>query len=187
VTRLSGLHTTITSRLALQERLLTLSGRLDLVLSQIELRSSEAPALVSGVRGGTGKSQIGARLGGDRKQKGKGGVTVKYVEGESETDGDDDAGATSAREGDEMDVDVDVDSGEDEGSVEDVELGGDSESDSQSGSEGGDDGEEDEEDDSDDTDQGGSEEDGAPKVNGFLDAEAAETWSEDESEESEEE
>jgi U3 small nucleolar RNA-associated protein 5 len=185
VTRLSGLHTTITSRLSLQERLLTLNGRLDLVLSQIELRSSEAPALVSGVRAVTGKSQIGAHVGGDRKQKGKGAVAVKYVEGESETDGDDDAGATSAREGDEMDVDVD--SGEDEGSVEDVELGGNSESDNQSGSGDGDDDEEDERDDSDDTDQEGSDDDGAPKVNGFLDAEAAETWSEDESEESEEE
>ncbi|KAJ7102425.1 WD40-repeat-containing domain protein [Mycena belliarum] len=98
VARLSGLHATLSSRLALQDSLLSLSGRLDMVLSQIEMRSSVAPApLVA------------------RKTSRAGGNTAnRYVEGES------------AEEDEQMDVEVEVDSGDEEGSVEDVELGGDS-------------------------------------------------------------
>ena len=44
VARLSGLHATLTQRLTLQESLLSLSGRLDMVISQIEMRSSGPPA-----------------------------------------------------------------------------------------------------------------------------------------------
>ena len=44
VARLSGLYQTLTARLALQDSLLSLSGRLDMVISQIEMRSSAAPA-----------------------------------------------------------------------------------------------------------------------------------------------
>ena len=38
VARLSGLHATLTQRLTLQESLLSLSGRLEMVISQIEMR-----------------------------------------------------------------------------------------------------------------------------------------------------
>ena len=40
VARLATLHATLTKRLTLQERLLSLNGRLDLVLSQIEMRNN---------------------------------------------------------------------------------------------------------------------------------------------------
>ncbi len=97
VARLSGLHATLTSRLALQENLLSLSGRLDMVLSQIEMRSSTVPAPLVAKK--------------DRPAKDK--SVKKYVEGESDED-----------ENVKMDVEVEVDS-DDNGSVEDVELGGD--------------------------------------------------------------
>lgn len=101
VARLSGLHATLSSRLALQDNLLSLSGRLDMVLSQIEMRSSVAPApLVA--RKGTQTSRAQGKL------------VNRYVEGES------------ADEDEQMDVEIEVDSGDDDGSVEDVELGGDS-------------------------------------------------------------
>ncbi|KLO05708.1 NUC189-domain-containing protein [Schizopora paradoxa] len=124
VARLAALHTTLTTRLTLQERLLTLNGRLDLVLSQVELRSSTAPA------------QIAARK---PKSKKRGKLAsmepTKYVEGEST---DEEAG---------MDVEIEEDD-DDDGSVEDVQLGEDSsgEEDEEEGSE---DDEEDDEDDSD--------------------------------------
>ncbi|KAJ7022034.1 WD40-repeat-containing domain protein [Mycena alexandri] len=137
VARLSGLHATLSSRLALQENLLSLSGRLDMVLSQIEMRSSAAPATLA-----------------PRKQAsaGQGKRVTRYVEGES------------ADEDEQMDVEVEVDSGDDDGSVEDVELGGDS-----SEEEGSEDDEDEEEDDEDD------------EMNGFIDDEAEE-YSEEESE-----
>lgn len=96
VTRLAKLHSSLTSRLALQPTLLALNGRLDLVMSQIELRqekiaASSIPRVQSS--GGTGL-------------KGK-----KYVEGESSESEDDD---------DEEEEDDDS-----EGSVEDVILGSD--------------------------------------------------------------
>ncbi|KAJ7151528.1 WD40-repeat-containing domain protein [Mycena filopes] len=53
VARLSGLHATLSSRLALQENLLSLSGRLDMVLSQIEMRSSAAPATLAAKKAGS--------------------------------------------------------------------------------------------------------------------------------------
>ncbi|KAK7064670.1 U3 small nucleolar RNA-associated protein 5 [Favolaschia claudopus] len=98
VARLSGLHATLSSRLALQETLLTLSGRLDMVLSQIEMRSSVAPATLA--------PRKPAQVQGNR--------VTRYVEGES------------ADEDEQMDVEVEVDSGDDGASVEDVELGDDS-------------------------------------------------------------
>lgn len=137
VARLSGLHATLSSRLALQENLLSLSGRLDMVLSQIEMRSSAAPATLA-----------------PRKQAsaGQGKRVTRYVEGES------------ADEDEQMDVEVEVDSGDEDGSVEDVELGGDS-----SEEEGSEDDEDEEEEDEDD------------EMNGFIDDEAEE-YSEEESE-----
>lgn len=70
VARLSNLHSTLTTRLTLQERLLSLSGRLDLVLSQVEMRSSAAPAQVTAV--GKEKNQLTTPR-----------VPQRYVEGES--------------------------------------------------------------------------------------------------------
>lgn len=153
VARLSGLHATLTSRLALQESLLALSGRLDMVLSQIEMRSSTAPAPLPVPKVAKNKSS--------RKKQSQKKVS-RYVEGESESE--DETG-----EADEMDVEVE--SGDDAGSVEDVELGGSDDEDTS-------DDEEDEEDDEDDSD---SDDDGDLKMNGFIDDEAEEYSEEDES------
>ncbi|EGO01794.1 hypothetical protein SERLA73DRAFT_120441 [Serpula lacrymans var. lacrymans S7.3] len=137
VVRLSGLHATLTSRLALQDSLLALNGRLDMVLSQIEMRSSTSPAILT-----------------SNKDKGSSGsrttrLPTRYVEGESDN------------EEEQMDAEVAVESGEDEGSIEDVELGGESQ-----------------EDDDDDDDEGESDEEDSdgegPMLNGFIDDEAEE-------------
>jgi U3 small nucleolar RNA-associated protein 5 len=148
VARLSGLHAILTTRLALQESLLSLSGRLDMVLSQIEMRSSAAPAPLALQKG---KQRSGAQ----------GKEVKRYVEGESEDE--------------QMDVEVEVDSGEDGGSVEDVELGGDSVDEEEEDSS--------EEEDEDEDDEEDSEE-GGPTMNGFIDDEAEE-YSDDEEEDSE--
>ncbi|KAF9258591.1 NUC189-domain-containing protein [Marasmius fiardii PR-910] len=142
VARLSGLHSTLTSRLALQESLLSLSGRLDMVLSQIEMRRSAGP------------SAYAMRKQPNTQKEEK----RRYVEGESEEE--------DAR----MDVEVEVESDE-EGSIEDVELGGDSEESEES--EDDDDEEEDEEDDDDNVE---------PTMNGFLDDEAEEEFTDEEDE-----
>ncbi|KDQ12820.1 hypothetical protein BOTBODRAFT_161425 [Botryobasidium botryosum FD-172 SS1] len=147
VSRLSGLHATLSSRLLLQDRLLTLNGRLDLVLSQIDLRT--APAAPATQKTGKGKKR-------------KTGLVTRYVEGESSDDED---------EATEMEVEVEDQSGDEEGSVEDVELGGDSDE--------GDSVEEDEDEDEEDSDEDGS-------MNGFIDDEAEESYGEDESEEDDE-
>ena len=94
ITRLSGLHAVLTSRLALHESLLSLSGRLDMALSQIETRSSNAPTALTA----TPKA----------KQPAVSHVVKRYVEGESEDEDDD----------------VEVEMDDDGGSLEDVELGG---------------------------------------------------------------
>ncbi|KAG2158817.1 uncharacterized protein EDB93DRAFT_1076281 [Suillus bovinus] len=99
VSRLSGLHATLTSRLALQDSLLSLNGRLDMVLSQIEMRSSAAPTILAPHKNGLSTTSQGERQ------------PTRYVEGESEEEG----------------MEAGVESGEDEGSVEDIELGGESE------------------------------------------------------------
>ncbi|KAF8167822.1 hypothetical protein B0H34DRAFT_646270, partial [Crassisporium funariophilum] len=119
VARLSGLHATLTARLNLHESLLSLSGRLDMVLSQIELRSSTAPTLL-------------APRGEKMKRANKASVVKRYVEGESESSNDEDMP---------MDVEIGGES-DDEGSVEDIELGGDSDSedDNDGSSESGDEG-----------------------------------------------
>ncbi|KAG2348736.1 NUC189-domain-containing protein [Suillus weaverae] len=144
VSRLSGLHATLTSRLALQDSLLSLNGRLDMVLSQIEMRSSTAPTLLAPNKSGLSTTSQGERQ------------PTRYVEGESE----------------EEDMEVGVESGEDEGSVEDIELGGESE-DEETDEEGSD--EEDEE----DSDGEG------PTLNGFIDDEAEEFEDDEEDDESE--
>ncbi|KAJ3802606.1 WD40-repeat-containing domain protein [Lentinula aff. detonsa] len=125
VARLSGLHSTLASRLTLQDSLLSLSGRLDMVLSQIEMRSSAAPAPIALK---SGKPSSVAR-------------TVEktyYVEGESE---DDEA---------QMDVEVEVDSDNENADVEDIELGGSSQDESSEEDAEEEEDEEDEDDDDDD-------------------------------------
>lgn len=109
------------------------------MLSQVELRSSAAPAPLPVKKGKT------RGLSNQKTQ------VKRYVEGESEP---------SDAEG--QDVEVEVDSG-DEGSVEDIELGGESE-------------EEESEDDDEETNE--DEDDDDASVNGFIDEEAEE-WSEE--------
>lgn len=102
VARLAGLHATLTTRLALHESLLSLNGKLDMVLSQVEMRSSSAPASL------TSKSRTLIHPDNARQP-------TRYVEGESE------------EEGDQMNIEPPIESGDEEGSTEDVELGGESE------------------------------------------------------------
>ncbi|PPQ63713.1 hypothetical protein CVT24_004293 [Panaeolus cyanescens] len=110
VARLSALHSTLTDRLSLHQSLLTLSGRLDMVLSQIDLRA-------------TSSASQGQQNHKPNKKKSTARAVTRYTEGDSE----------SEDEG--MDVEVEVDN-DDDGSVEDIELGGDSESEEdESGSE----------------------------------------------------
>ena len=102
VARLAGLHATLTTRLALHESLLSLNGKLDTVLSQIEMRSSSAPAPLAS------KSRTPIHPDNARRP-------TRYVEGESE------------EEEDQMNIEPQIESGDEEGSVEDIELGGESE------------------------------------------------------------
>src|SRR5580704_9292476 len=95
VARLSALHATLTTRLSLQESLLALSGRLDMALSQIEMRSSVAPAPLAPRAKTSSDKQV-----------------TRYVEGESEDE-------------EQMDAEVEKDNEDEAGSIEDVELGGD--------------------------------------------------------------
>lgn len=137
VARLSGLHATLNARLSLHESLLSLNGRLDMVLSQVELRASTAPASLAPSKADKRKPDA---------------LVKRYVEGETDSSDDQDD--------DKMDVEIEEGSDE-EGSIEDVELGGDSE-------------DEDDEDESSDSDGGG-----------FIDDEAEEeeyTGDEDEDE-----
>lgn len=145
VARLSHLHSTLTARLTLQERLLTLNGRLDLILSQIELRSSNAP--------------VPLPLRKNTKKRGKSrSEPTKYIEGDSTTDDDEKGSNVSSEEIDSVEMD------DDEGSIEDIDLGGSDEDSEEEGEE---------ESDTDDEDNIG---------NGFIDDEASEDYEEDESE-----
>ncbi|KAG6857627.1 hypothetical protein H0H87_010195 [Tephrocybe sp. NHM501043] len=139
VARLSGLHATLTSRMKLQESLLSLNGRLDMVISQIELRSSAAPAPLAPRKG-------------KEPSKAQATKVKRYVEGESDDESNDEQ------------MEVEVESGDEEGSVEDVELGGSSDEEDEMS--------EDEEDEDDDSE--------GPTMNGFIDDEAEEYSEEDE-------
>lgn len=119
-----------------------------MVLSQIEMRSSAAPAPLVPRKG--------------KKPAQKATQVMRYVEGESESEEDEQ-------------MDVEVESGDDGGSIEDIELGGDSDG-GQSSDEEDDDDEDDDDDVEDDDDD-----DESPTMNGFIDDEAEE-YSEDESE-----
>jgi len=96
--KLSGLHALLTSRLAMHDRLLALSGRLDLVLTQMELRSSNRPALITPVKKDGGSSG------------GRNAVTTHYVEGESSDEVEQDRS------------DLEFEGPGDNGSVEDIEF-----------------------------------------------------------------
>jgi U3 small nucleolar RNA-associated protein 5 len=160
VARLAGLHATLTARLTLRESLLSLSGRLDIVLQQVDLRATAAPAPLahSGKKGkATSAGPTGTR------------EPRRYVEGESEQE-------TEAME-------VELEKGSDAGSVEDIELGADSGSDADADADMEGEDEEDEEDDEDEEgldedDREDSEEDSegdeGPWLNGFIDDEAEE-------------
>ncbi|KAK1226967.1 Small subunit (SSU) processome component [Marasmius sp. AFHP31] len=145
VARLAGLHATLTSRLTLQESLLSLSGRLDMVLSQIEMRAAAGPSAYA----------LRKQPNTQKEEK------RRYVEGESE---DEDA---------QMEVEVEVGS-DDEGSIEDVDLGGDTDEDSENDEDL--DGEDDDDDDDDDEE---------PTMNGFIDDEADEEFTDEDEDESE--
>jgi U3 small nucleolar RNA-associated protein 5 len=157
VARLAGLHATLTARLALRESLLSLSGRLDMVLQQVDLRASTARAPLA--RNGKG---------GRTPTPGKGGEPRRYVEGASEEEEAADA------------MDVELEEGSDVGSVEDVELGAESGSGAGSDVDEEDDEDEDEDEDGDEElDEGedseeDSEEDESLRLNGFIDDEAEE-------------
>ena len=164
VSRLASLHATLTTRLALQERLLLLNGRLDLALSQVELRSANAPTKQSSKR---------IKNGGDKEKD-----VTRYVEGESSDE----------------EMEVDVQEGSDAGDIEEIGLGGKSnqQSDSEEEESAEDSGEEDSESGSDDAeDEGVDDEDDdsedGPRLNGFIDDEAEESWGSDEEEEEDDE
>ena len=125
---------------------MNLSGRLDLVLSQMDMKASAQPS----------RTRI-YKKGGHHKH------LTRYVEGESSEDDEADD-----RDSDDAAM-VEVESGDDQGSVEDVELRGESQDESD-----------------DDDDEEDSEEDSEAGLNGFIDDEAEENWEEDESEDSEE-
>ncbi|KAI0757399.1 NUC189-domain-containing protein [Daedaleopsis nitida] len=154
VARLSGLHATLTQRLTLQESLLSLSGRLDMVISQIEMRSSGPPAPLPMPRNKQNRNKPA------QKREAR-----RYVEGESEED---------------EEMEVEVESADEEGSIEDVELGGE---DSEDESEETDDEDEDEDEDDDDDDDDDDGDD--PTMGGFIDDEAEEYSEDDDEDESE--
>ena len=113
VQRLASLHATITSRVSLQDRLLALQGRLDLVLSQVEVRSRKVesalppPAALSSRGLAVQKAKWEEALRSQRDE-----AVDTYVEGESEEE----------IEGEDEEVEVEeVD--EDNDSIEDVQLG----------------------------------------------------------------
>lgn len=111
VARLSGLYTTLNQRLGLHESLVSLSGRLDTVLSQAECRAALAPASLKV----------------DKTAKENRSVAVeRYIEGKSDSEEAEDT---------DLDAEVEVERFEDEGSVEDIELGRESESEEEEESE----------------------------------------------------
>jgi U3 small nucleolar RNA-associated protein 5 len=167
VARLAGLHATLTARLTLRESLLSLSGRLDMVLQQVDLRATAAPApLAHG--GKRGKATAAAGPAGAREPR-------RYVEGESEQEAEA--------------MDVELEEGSDVGSVEDIELGAESGSDADADADADMDEDEEEEeyeegldgDDNGEDSEEDSEGDVGPWLNGFIDDEAEEVEDESES------
>lgn len=121
VTRLSGLHATLSSRLATHERLLALNGRLELVLSQIEVRAAYM-AQASG-----NQLQVQGVKFGNRNQKAQ--PKKPVLDEKSRRQGKKWVEESDESSDDEMDIDggdgVLVRGEEDEdGEVQDIALGG---------------------------------------------------------------
>lgn len=151
VARLAGLWGEMERRTRGYEGLVGLKGRLEVVVEGVEARGNAQPRMISG------------------KGKGRGGKDAKQVEVKRYVEGRDDSSSSSDEEDAHMDVEVEVGGESDEeGSVEDVELGGDSDSESSASLSG-----------DDDDDEGEDSEDG--ELNEFVDDEAEEDeYSEDE-------
>jgi U3 small nucleolar RNA-associated protein 5 len=119
-----------------------------MILSQIEMRSSVAPAPLAPKNGKTSSAAQETPV-------------KRYIEGESDTSEDEN-----------VQMDVVIEFGDDEGSVENVELGGD-----------GDEEEEEEEEEGDDSEDDGEDSEDS-EINEFIDDEAEE-YSDEENDESE--
>lgn len=159
--KLAALHATLTSRMALQDRLLQLSGRLDLALSQIELRSSQAPA-----------SHL------DLKKGKKAKPATKYVEGESSDEEMEDVEVEKGSDdGTVEDIGLDAREGDDDS---EEEIDGDEDDSEEEEDDEDDEGDEDDDDEDDDDEDDDSD---APKLNGLIDDEAEESWGSDDDEE----
>ncbi|KAK9893369.1 NUC189-domain-containing protein [Cystobasidium minutum MCA 4210] len=186
VERLSALHATLESRMSFHSQLLALSGRLDLVVSQIDNRAHPIQDLVQQSKASSSAAPVKNLKPGSQAVK-------KYVEGEEsdeESSSDDDEedevdedGIEAAEEGDEEDIeDLVMANGE----VTADELDDDED-------------DEDEEDDSEEDDDDEEDDDeipalrknqnksksklDRPKMNGFLDVEAEESENEGSDEE----
>lgn len=137
VHRLAQLHATLSNRLAAHDRLLALNGRLELVLSQIELRAAyaaEQSAKVQGVKTKVGRTRHRVKAADKAHKKRMQGR--EWVEASSDEDLDEAPGAGASA----MDVDKDDDDAseiddddvaeaddvahdEEEGDVQDITLG----------------------------------------------------------------
>ena len=118
VSRLSGLHATLTNRLATHERLLALNGRLELVLSQIEARAAYLSQVrVQGVKFGKKTQGDAAQVNNavDKQRR----VGKKWVEESDDSDSDD--MAVDGEEG----ILVRGDDDDEGGDVQDIALGAD--------------------------------------------------------------
>lgn len=124
VSRLSGLHATLTTRLATHERLLALNGRLELVLSQIETRAAYMSQASNGqvrVQG----AKFGKRMQGEAAGQAQGVVDKERRKGKKWVEESDDS------DSDAMAVDEDEDGvlvrgeGSEDGDVQDIALGAD--------------------------------------------------------------
>lgn len=120
VHRLSALHATLSNRLAAHERILALNGRLELVLSQIELRAAytaEQAARVQGVKtkGRNSKQATGQKSASKPRTK-------EWVEESEEEEDATSAGMMDVDDEDDEALD-DVEEGDEEGDVQDISLG----------------------------------------------------------------
>ncbi|KIO20452.1 hypothetical protein M407DRAFT_29916 [Tulasnella calospora MUT 4182] len=143
VRKLASLHATLVARSALQDRLQMLNGRLDLIFSQLRMRRYD---------------NAGPSVGKSRRK------AMLYVEGD--TSEEEEAAM-------ELDGDVEIEDDDDEGSIEDVELGGIGDEirrfrEEETSDEDEDEDEEDEEDEEDDEESGSD-------LAGFIDDEAEES------------
>ncbi|KAH9821503.1 hypothetical protein DFH28DRAFT_522032 [Melampsora americana] len=127
VSKLTILHSSLQKRLNLHSKLLSLNGRLELILNQIERNKSGLPQSEL-----SHEALINIKLSKPNLTKAKQKIVqppVKYVEGESTDDEDEDETMETKKTPDGSDEDS-----EDDGSVEDVVLGSESGSDDEDGS-----------------------------------------------------